>query len=233
MEQVNAIDEASRVASAPGVKHGWSVNGQGQTMVLILKPREGVFWMGEGDAGTVEGNPRHQQPLGHDFAFSSQDVTVEQFRRFRAEYKPTGRYVVKEGCPATKLTWYDAAEYCNWLSQREGIAEAQWCYEPNQAGRYAEGMKIRAGYLGLAGYRLPTEAEWEYACRAGSAVGYSFGEPAELLDRYGWFNGNTLPCMSNSPRSFGFNVPHECDLPNELRSNHPYRSSNSAGSPKL
>jgi formylglycine-generating enzyme required for sulfatase activity len=68
-------------------------------------------------------------------------------------------------------------------------------------------MKIKAGYLGLKGYRLPTEAEWEHACRAGSAVGYSFGEPAELLDKYGWFYGNSLgrthPCGGLKPNDLG------------------------------
>ena len=50
-EKIEEIDAASRVASAPGVKRGWShLNGQGQTMVLIAKPSEGVFWMGEGAA---------------------------------------------------------------------------------------------------------------------------------------------------------------------------------------
>jgi formylglycine-generating enzyme required for sulfatase activity len=53
-------------------------------------------------------------------------------------------------------------------------------------------MKIKADYLALQGYRLPSEAEWEYACRAGSTVGYSFGESAELLERYGWFDRNSL-----------------------------------------
>ena len=68
-------------------------------------------------------------------------------------------------------------------------------------------MKIKAGYLKLKAYRLPTEAEWEYACRAGSAVGYSFGEPAELLERYGWFAGNSLskthPCGTLKPNDLG------------------------------
>jgi formylglycine-generating enzyme required for sulfatase activity len=77
----------------------------------------------------------------------------------------------------------------------------------DQDDRYGNQTKIKAGYLGLKGYRLPMEAEWEYACRAGSAVGYSFGEPAELLERYGWFNRNSLgtahPCGKLKPNDLG------------------------------
>jgi formylglycine-generating enzyme required for sulfatase activity len=235
-EKVREIDEASRVASAPGGKRGWSVNSQGQTMVVIPKPREGVFWMGEG-------NERHQQSMGHTFALSSETVTVEQFQRFRAEYKPDKRFAPTKDCPAIEVSWFDAAAYCNWLSQREGIAEAQWCYEIQRGALpalaastvgllgspwgprpllaaalvvskrtdrdylYGLQVKIKAGYLGLKGYRLPTGAEWEYACRAGSTAGYSFGEPVELLERYGWFKSNSLgqahPCGELKPNDLG------------------------------
>jgi formylglycine-generating enzyme required for sulfatase activity len=138
-------------------------------------------------------------------------VTVEQFMQFckdnRKEYIYREQYAPTKDCPAIDVSWYAAAEYCNWLSQREGIAEAQWCYEPNQQGEYAEDMRIAAGYLKLSGYRLPTEAEWEYACRAGSTVGYSFGEPAELLEGSGWFAGNSLSkahrCGTLKPNDLG------------------------------
>jgi serine/threonine protein kinase/formylglycine-generating enzyme required for sulfatase activity len=235
-EKIKEVDKASRVALAPGGKRGWSVNSQGQTMMLIPKPREGVFWMGEGEE-------RHQQPLRHDFALSSEDVTVEQFQRFRAEYQPDKRSAPTKECPAVEVSWYDAAAYCNWLSKQEGIPEAQWCYEikkgaapalvastvgllgsplgprsllaaalvfptrTDQDDRYGNQIKIKAGYLRLRGYRLPTEAEWEHACRAGSTVGYSFGEPAELLERYGWFDRNSLgqthPCGALKPNDLG------------------------------
>ena len=45
------------------------------------------------------------------------------------------------------MSWYDAAAYCNWLSEQEGLPKDQWCYVPNEEGQYAEGMKIPADVL--------------------------------------------------------------------------------------
>src|SRR5262249_45059949 len=86
---------------------------------------------------------------------------------------------------------YEAAAYCNWLSKEEGIPEDQWCYLRNDSEKYEKGMTVRPNYLSLRGYRLPTEAEWEYTCRAGAVTARFYGETDELLPKYAWYAKNS------------------------------------------
>jgi serine/threonine protein kinase/formylglycine-generating enzyme required for sulfatase activity len=171
---------------------GWYVNSQGQTMVIVRGPVE--FEMGEKE-------DHHRQRISRSFAIASKEVTVEQFQRFLRENPRIKGIQVKNNdlqvspaptCPVNSVAWYEAAAYCNWLSKQEGFPEDQWCYGPNEKGDYAEGMKLISDTPNRMGYRLPTEAEWEYSCRAGAATEYSFGEPWGLLEEYGWY-------VSNSP----------------------------------
>ena len=164
--QLAAAEMALREARREGVGR-WYVNGQGQTMVEIPNPAES-----------------NNGPIDHNFAIASHEVTVAEFRRFRDQHRVDSSTAPTEDCPVHHVSWYDATAYCNWLSQQEGIPEDQWVYEPNGEGQYAEGMKIKENADELTGYRLPTEAEWEFACRAGSSGSYGFGEPVSLLKRY-------------------------------------------------
>ena len=109
--------------------------------------------------------------------------------------------------PMVRMTWYEAAWYCNWLSQQEGIPEVQWCYEKNEEDKYGPGMKAKKNFLALTGYRLPTEAEWEYACRARTVSSRYYGVTEELLPRYAWYQANSdnysHPVASLKPNDFG------------------------------
>ena len=167
-------------------------------MMIISPP--GWFWMGEGEG-------RHKRALRQSYAIASKEVTVAQFRKFRPDHETVKAFILSEDCPANNVCWYDAAAYCNWLSEQEGIDPGQWCYQPNGEGKYAAGMKIVPDALLRKGYRLPTEAEWEYGCRAGSTTKFSFGESEELAGWYAWnlFNANstTHPVGALKPNDFG------------------------------
>ncbi|HUY31959.1 MAG TPA: formylglycine-generating enzyme family protein [Pirellulales bacterium] len=89
------------------------------------------------------------------------------------------------------VNWYDAARYCNWLSQAEGVPHDQWCYTAARSADGGEILESAECFATRTGYRLRTEAEWDYACRAGTITPRYFGNAAELLPKYAWYYVNS------------------------------------------
>ena len=152
---------------------------QGQRLKLI---RTGKFVMGapRREQGRRPNEIQRSVELKRRFYFAEREVTNREFRAFRPQHTSGAekyRELAGDNQPAVMLSWEDAAAYCNWLSDQEGLPRA---------------YKQTAGGLMLAtprneGYRLPTEAEWEWVARFGAGQGER---------RYPW--GDAMPPPANS-----------------------------------
>ena len=142
-------------------------------MKLVLIPK-GTFQMGSPieEAGADDDEALHQVTISKDYYLGVTEVTQGQYEKVMGT-NPSyfqKRVIGKSDSsmyPVEQVSWEDAVEFCKKLSDLP---------EEKAAGRV---------------YRLPTEAEWEYACRAGSKTAYSFGKSSKSLGDYAWFDGNS------------------------------------------
>jgi formylglycine-generating enzyme required for sulfatase activity len=129
----------------------------GEVTLELVRIPAGKFVMGS-NSGPSDERPPHAVTIGEDFWIGATEITIAQFRRFAPEFHPgyfMKRYPSMDGPglllegprqPVVRVSWHQARAFCQWLSQRTGLA-----------------------------FDLPTEVQWEYAARAGTTAGVPFG----------------------------------------------------------
>jgi len=150
----------------------------------------GWFEMGS-DNGSADETPKHNVWID-TFLMDKYEVTQEQLRRL--EISNPSRFL-GEKLPVEQITWTEAVIFCNDRSYQEGLEP---CYDEET---YECNFQAN-------GYRLPTEAEWEYACRSGSKMKYFFGADPRQLKSYTWYGDNA----AQKTHKTGTKKPNPWDL---------------------
>ena len=126
-------------------------------------------WFSDALGQTMVRVSKDETPIKYDYWIAQTEVTQGQYMFVMHGSKSD------LNLPARKVTFFQAAEYCNRLSKLAGIPDDQWCYLHNSQAGYAAGMTIKNGFEQLAGYRMPTEDEWEAAYKYGKTTTWEHG----------------------------------------------------------
>ncbi len=179
---VASPSSAQEVAAAPGEAVAerapgapWNDPNDGAAYRLIAA---GSFTMGS-PKDEADRNPdenQHQVTITRPFWMGETEVTQGQWQAVMGS-NPSRRSSCGASCPVEQVSWTDAIEYANRLSRKAGLEE---CYQ-------VSGATVSFKGLACTGYRLPTEAEWEYAARAGESHRYAGSDDIEAV---AWYSSN-------------------------------------------
>ena len=129
-----------------------------------------------------EGSGQREVVIDYEFEMGKYPVTFDEYDMFCEDTKREKSHDEGWGRgrrPAINVSWHDAVAFCEWLSEKS-----------NQ------------------NYRLPTETEWEYACRAGTTTKWSFGDDEKELDKYAWYDNNSYD-LGEEHKDYGINIVGE------------------------
>jgi len=210
--------DGSPIAAAAGQVRTRTIAPDNTPMIEIRAPER--IWIGsynfEPDRTSTE-KGAYMTGLKR-FAIGQTETTVEQFDEFLRDEKvkafyankpfdASRRFADRDDCPRTAIELYDAIAYCQWLSEREGLPESEWCFPAIWDIQDATTYLLPSNVLSRTGYRLPTEVEWELAAAAGSETTWPTGWTASANERYAWTSGNSggksQPVASKLPNRFG------------------------------